>query len=146
MINEQAEQSIIAILLMEGHIFKELTLKNEHFGHIRFRRLYEAIEQVEEKEQAIDLVTVATQLGDEVDSIGGVTYLTELASTMLSAANFKHYESLIFESYRRRKARELALKYSENPHEAELNQLIDDLSEINETGIQEEERSTNDYL
>src|SRR5690625_3870416 len=139
MINKAAEQSVIGSILLDGSLYKDLKLEPKHFGHVVHRKIYESIERVAEKEQNIDIVTVTTELGDLINSVGGVSYLTDLAGSIPTTANLQHYESAVFESYRQRETRRIALKYAENPTDEELHRLISELEIVKEIGIQTQE-------
>jgi len=146
MINKAAEQSVIGAILLDGSLYKDLKLESKHFGDISHRKIYEAIERVSEKEQRIDIVTVTTELGDLINSVGGVSYLTELAQSIPTTANLHFYESAVFEAYRQRKTRKIALKYAENPTDEALHKLIADLETTKEIGVQSQEKSLKDHL
>src|SRR5690625_1057909 len=144
--NTQAEQAVIGSILMDGSLYKDLRLKNKHFADPAHRKIYQAIEEVSEKEQSIDVVTVTTELESDINNVGGVSYLTDLATSIPTTANLKHYESAVFESYRKRKTREYALRYAEDPDDESLHKLLADLETVKEIGVQQQERSAKDYL
>src|SRR5690625_4099016 len=146
MINKTAEQSVIGAILLDGSLYKDLKLESKHFGDISHRKIYEAIERVSEKEQSIDIVTVTTELGDLINSVGGVSYLTELAQSIPTTANLHFYESAVFEAYRQRETRKIALKYAEDPTDEALHKLIADLEITKEIGVQSQEKSLKDHL
>lgn len=146
MINIEAEQSVIGSILLEGSLFRNLRIQSKHFGDLKHRQIFKAMEEVANKDQSIDVVTVVTQLGDLVNRVGGVSYITDLAGSVPSTANVKFYESAVFESYRNRKTKEIALKYAENPDDESLHDLIYQLSKVSEIGVPREEKTTHDYL
>lgn len=145
-VNVQAEQAVIGSILIDDTIFKELKLESRHFGDPQHQQIYKAIEHVAKKGQKIDIVTVTTELGDLINEVGGVSYLSQLAESIPSTANIEFYESAVFEAYRQRKTRELALKYAENPNDESLHKLISDLEKVKETGVQTEEKTIRDHL
>lgn len=145
-VNVQAEQAVIGSILIDDTIFKELKLESRHFGDPQHQQIYQAIERVSKKGQNIDIVSVTTELGDLINEVGGVSYLSQLAESIPSTANIEFYESLVFEAYRQRKTRELALKYAENPNDESLHKLISDLEKVKETGVQTEEKTIRDHL
>ena len=144
--NTQAEQAVIGSVLLEGSLYKDLRLQDKHFADPAHRRIYQSIESVAEKEQSIDVVTVTTDLGDDINRVGGVSYLTDLVGSIPSTANLDHYESAVFESYRKRQTRKIALKYAENPDDETLHKLIVDLETVKEIGVQTQEKSLSDHL
>ncbi len=142
----QAEQSVIGSILLEGTLFGDLRVSSTHFEDRRHQQIFDAMVEVAKKDQSIDVVTVTAQLGDRIAGVGGVSYLSDLAGSVPTTANIKNYESLIFESYRKRKTKKMALEYAENPDDESLHALINQLGAISETGVQREEKSTDDYL
>src|SRR5699024_11370966 len=102
---------ITGSIAMEGEVYKDLRLSHKHFGSIVHQKIYQAIERVADKKQSIDVVTVTTELADDINSVGGVSYLTDLATSIPTTANLRHYEYAVFEVYSNRAARQISLKY-----------------------------------
>ena len=52
-----------------------------------------------DKGQAIDVVTVTEELSakKELEDVGGISYLTEIANSVPTAANIVHYASIVEE-------------------------------------------------
>lgn len=144
--NREAEQSVIGSVLMEGELYKDLRIEHKHFGNAIHQKIYQAIERVAEKEKDIDIVTVTTELGADINNVGGVSYLTDLATSIPTTANLKHYESAVFEAYRNRTARQITLQYAEDPNDEKLHQLIAELETVKEVGVQTQEKTLVDHL
>lgn len=144
--NQLAEQSVIGILLVDGNLYKDLKLDTEHFYLSQHQIIFDAIKKVDEQDKKIDLVTVTSILGEAINEVGGVSYLSELAQSIASTRQLKHYESLVFESYRKRKTSELATEYTKNPTDENLHKLIDDLENVKEVGTIKQEKSLQDHL
>lgn len=72
-------------------------LAEEDFYRPTHREIYRACQQVLQNASAVDLVTVRNQLTQRgsLDSIGGVDYLIQLAESVPSAANAKHYAEIV---------------------------------------------------
>lgn len=145
-INVEAEKSVIGSILLEGTLFQDLNLQAEHFGDAGHKKIYEAMTIVAEKELSIDVTTLATQLGETVNQVGGLSYLIDLSSSVPSTESLKYYESLVFEAYRNRKSREVALNYAENPTDETLAELMANLESLQGTGLKKEEKTSYDYL
>ncbi|MFD1066660.1 replicative DNA helicase [Oceanobacillus locisalsi] len=144
--NETAEQSVIGSLLIEGSLIGNLTIEPKHFYSAKHKRIYEAMQKVNEKGTEINVVTVVTELGDSVSEIGGVGYLTELAESIPSTAPIKNYESSIYADYRLRESQKLTSEYMKSPSEESLHKLMVDLDKVKNEGIQTDEKTVNDYL
>lgn len=144
--NIEAEQAVIGTILMEGSLFDSLIVNEEHFHDQNLKRIYQAMKSVYQKEQDINVVTVVSALGEDINLVGGVSYLTELAGSVPSVESLRNYEYLVLEAYRKRKSRNLALKYSENPNDESLESLIKNLESLKEIGATTEEKTTYELL
>lgn len=144
--NQDAERAVIGSILLEGSLFQTLTIEANHFYEIKHKKIFEAMKRVSEKEQDINVVTVVTELDKAIEQVGGVSYLTELAGSIPSTDSLKHYESAVYEAYRNRKTRKLAIQYSEDPSDESLHKLISQLEKVKDTGLHQEDRTTNDIL
>ena len=138
--NIEAEQTVLGSILLEGDLIKETRLEPHHFSRKEHQKIFEAMKEVESSGMgAVDLVTVTTALGDAIHDVGGVGYLADLSSSIASTANFRNYERLIIDAYRRRMSRNAALAFAENPTDENLIKLYNQLGELQEIGVEEEE-------
>jgi replicative DNA helicase len=144
--NQEAEQSVIGAILLEGSLFQTLTIESEHFYQASHKRIFEAMESVAKKNTEIDVVTIVTELGEEVSNVGGVMYLTQLAESIPTTANLKYYESAVYEAYRNRVTQKLALQYSENPTDEALYKLISDLEKVKDAGVEQKGKTISEVL
>lgn len=144
--NESAEQAVIGTILLDGTLFDTLNLEPDHFFNKKHSKIYESIKKVSEKEQDINVVTVVTELGNEIENVGGVSHLTDLSGSVPSTESLKYYEQSVLEAYRNRESQKVALKYAENPDEQSLIELTTTLESLQEVGVHQEEMTTYDYL
>lgn len=143
--NELAEQSIIGSLLVEGSLIGSLTLEPKHFLNAKNKRIYEAMRKIESEGKEINMVSVVDVLKDDINKIG-ISYLTELASSIPSTEPIKEYESIVYEQYRIREGQKLASEFLNNPSEESLNNLSNGIDKVKDEGIQTEEKTTTDHL
>lgn len=143
--NIEAEQSVIGSILIEGELIQETTLEPVHFSRKSHQYIFDAIRNVDGSGQTVDLVTVTTKLGDLVNEIGGMQYMADLISSIATTANFHSHEQLVFDAYRLRESRKVALSYAENPTDEKLNELYEHIGNLQELGIHESP-STKDLL
>lgn len=144
--NYEAEAAVLGAVLVDGTLIRQLTVEEDHFYDSRHRLILRAMKQADERDAFIDLVVVTTNLGDAIHQIGGTGYLLNLAEAVASTANIEQHEQLIFDAYRMRKTREAAIKYSDNPSEADLAELISSLQNYRDAGAVTQEKETFDYL
>ncbi|WP_348719595.1 replicative DNA helicase [uncultured Alcanivorax sp.] len=97
----EAEQAILGGLLLNNSAWDDVAERvgARDFYRKAHRQIFEIIAQLVEEENPCDLVTVSqalTQLG-QLDDIGGMTYLSELARNTPSAANITAYAEIVRE-------------------------------------------------
>ena len=91
--NLEAEQSVLgAILLENSALNKSLEiLAPDDFYKEAHRRIFSAILDLSERNEAIDLVTITEHLRqkNELDQVGGASYITALVNSVPTAANIR---------------------------------------------------------
>lgn len=145
-VNIEAEASVLGTVLVDGTLFNELALKQEHFVDASHRIVFQAMHAIVTKGDFIDIVTVTTALGDTIGQVGGTTYLLAMAESIASTASLKLHERLVFDAYRNRMAKENALTFAANPSDEGLDELIANLQTYREAGMAKQEKTTDDYL
>src|SRR5690554_2307450 len=87
----ESEQSIIGAILIENTVMDELIslIDTEDFSVETHGLIWRSMKYLYQKNEPIDLVTVATVLDKhkKLDAVGGVGYLTQLASAVPSTSN-----------------------------------------------------------
>ncbi|MCD5325635.1 MULTISPECIES: replicative DNA helicase [Pontibacillus] len=99
--NIEAEQAVLGAIFLEPQSIATATelLQPEDFYRASHQRIYEAMSHLSEKGEPIDLVTVTTSLSNNktLDEIGGVSYLSDLANSVPTAANIEYYARIVEE-------------------------------------------------
>jgi len=74
-------------------------LKPDDFYREDHREIYEAIMDLFEKAEPVDLITVSDQLKvrGSLDNVGGLEYLTGIATSVPTTANARHYAKIVEE-------------------------------------------------
>lgn len=99
--NLEAEQSVLGAILLENDaLLKTIEILSvEDFYREHHRKIFNAMIELFEKNEAIDLITVTDILKrkNELDNVGGVTYLSSLAAMVPTAANIRYHSKIIKE-------------------------------------------------
>jgi replicative DNA helicase len=99
--NLQAERSILGAVLLDNHSLNAAVekLRSEDFFLPQHRQIFQRMIQLAEHQQAIDVVTLMDDLArrGELDSAGGVAYLSQLADGLPRATNVEHYARIVKE-------------------------------------------------
>ncbi|NIK11549.1 replicative DNA helicase [Alkalibacillus almallahensis] len=99
--NIEAEQAVLGAIFLEPNAVvtaSEIILP-EDFYRVSHKRVFEMMVQLMDRGEPIDLVTVTTELSnaDMLNDIGGVSYLTDIANSVPTAANIEYYAQIVKE-------------------------------------------------
>lgn len=99
--NTEAEQAVLgAVFLRPATIsIASEVLGPDDFYRTTHQRIFEAMLNLSEKSEPVDLVTVTSELQDRgwLEEIGGVSYLSDLADSSPTAANIEYYSKIVEE-------------------------------------------------
>ncbi|MDY0404142.1 replicative DNA helicase [Virgibacillus sp. 179-BFC.A HS] len=99
--NIEAEQSIIGAIFLEPEAFSTASelLMPEDFYRAAHQRIFEAMLKLSDRGEPIDVLTVTALLKDNklLEEVGGVSYLTEVAESVPTAANIGYYCKIVEE-------------------------------------------------
>ncbi|MCQ6563439.1 replicative DNA helicase [Paenibacillus mendelii] len=99
--NTEAEQAVLGAVLLqtEALVTAMERLRSEDFYTPSHQLIFEAMIELGEANQPIDLVTLTSYLQDrqQLEEIGGVSYLARLANSVPTAANVDYYAQLVEE-------------------------------------------------
>ncbi len=97
----EAEQSVIGSMLIDKEVIPVVmeVLKPEDFYRPDHKEIYDVIIELFDKAQPIDLITVSERLRlhGKLDLVGGLEYLTNIATEVPTTANVKHYAKIVEE-------------------------------------------------
>ncbi|MFY0544023.1 replicative DNA helicase [Brevibacillus sp. H7] len=127
--NNEAEQSVLGAVFLskEALITAMEILRPEDFYKTAHQRIFKTMLDLYEKGEPVDLVTVTAELQDHklLDEVGGVTFLTEIASSVPTAANVEYYARIVEEKSLLRRLIRTATKIANDGYSRE-----DDVGEI----------------
>lgn len=99
--NLDAEMAVLGSMLIEEHAIAEAIefLDSRCFYNDANRKIFECILKLYGEGKAVDIVTLIEELkkSEELDKLGGVTYVTGLTTVVPTAANIKHYALIVKE-------------------------------------------------
>ncbi len=99
--NNEAEQSVIGAIFLEPQalITAAELLMPEDFYRVAHQKIFQTMISLSDKGQAIDVVTVTEELSakKELEDVGGISYLSEIANSVPTAANIVHYARIVEE-------------------------------------------------
>ena len=97
----QAEQSVLGGLMLDNQTWDQIAdrIIESDFYRREHRDIYKAIAILEGENQPFDVVTLAEELeqSNELESIGGLPFLGQLAQETPSAANIQAYADIVRE-------------------------------------------------
>ena len=126
------EQSLLGALLWNADKFHDVAeiIETEAFYVPRHRHIFEAMLAIASRGDAIDSVTLGTQLSgnEKLELIGGREYLRELVEQSPSAAHLESYAKIIQDAYIRRRLQTAGTAITEISAEGEkeIEQVIDE--------------------
>lgn len=121
--NNEAEQSVIGAIFLEPQalITASEILMPEDFYRVAHKKIFETMLVLSDKGQPLDLVTIAEELKvkNELEDIGGISYITELANAVPTAANIVYYANIVEEKSLLRKLIRVATSIVEDGYTRE---------------------------
>jgi replicative DNA helicase len=94
-----AERSILGAILLDNFSYNQAAeaLRPDDFSLDSHRRIYSRMMELSETSRPIDLITLTEELGrhKEVESVGGVAYITSLTDGVPRRPNIEHYVRIV---------------------------------------------------
>jgi replicative DNA helicase len=99
--NLEAEQSVLGGILIENEAINRVMeiLDADDFYRDGHRKIFNALINLSERDEPADLITLTNELRkiDQLDSIGGASYLASLIDSVPTAANIEYYAKIVKE-------------------------------------------------
>ena len=100
--NVEAEQAVLGAILLDNQaLYKAIEIIGaDEFYRPAHRRIFEAMIELSEQNQVVDLVTLTDHLqhAGTLEGIGGSAYLTDLAQSVATASSVTHHAKLVHET------------------------------------------------
>ncbi len=115
--NEEAETSILGAILIDKDAIVTVAefLRSEHFYNPNHSSIYEAVLELYEERQPIDIITLKEKLKTKklLAKVGGAGYLTELVNAVPTSAHVEQYAKIVKDNYTKRELISSAGKIAE---------------------------------
>ena len=99
--NLEAEQSVLGGILIENEAINRVMeiLDPDDFYRDAHRKIFNALINLSERDEPADLITLTNELRkiDQLDSIGGASYVASLIDSVPTAANIEYYAKIVKE-------------------------------------------------
>ncbi|PYJ96924.1 MAG: replicative DNA helicase [Verrucomicrobia bacterium] len=132
----EAEQGVLGCALLSsnesmGVCIEKFKAGSEVFYDLRHRHIYELFVEMYDHKEAIDLVTVQQRLKDrnQLEGVGGLSYLSSLQDAVPSAANLTYYADIVREKHLLRRMIQTCTGVVGRvyEHEGEVDSLLDEV-------------------
>src|ERR671910_3038390 len=121
--NLEGERSVLGGILVHNDAFNlaAQVIDSSDFYRDAHRRIFERMVQLNERNQAIDFVTLKEELSraGEIDEVGGPSYVASLADGVPRATNVEYYARIVKEKATLRNLIYAANKILSNAYEAD---------------------------
>lgn len=154
--NAEAEASLLGAILIDADAIVKVAdaISAGDFFEMRHQRIYEAMLDLYEKRNAIDILTLSDKLknGGYLDMVGGPAYLTELTNFVPTAAHAEQYAEIVTQKAMRRRLIHTAQELSTMGFDESLGlrELIEEaetkLFSVSETQVKQSVISIEDIL
>lgn len=132
----EAEQGVLGCVLLSpaenlGICLEKLPSQARTFYDLRHQHLFEVLVEMYDQKEAIDLITLQQRLKsqNQLETIGGLAYLTCLPEKVPSAANLTYYLGIIREKYLLRRMIQACTEVIGRVYDndGEVDQLLDEV-------------------
>jgi replicative DNA helicase len=135
--NLEAEASLLGAILIDSDSLIKIAdvISSQDFYDPRHQKIYEAINQLYNKQYAIDVLTITDQVKNNghIEAVGGASYITELTNYVPTASHIEQYADIVSQKALRRRL----IKASQNIAELGFDEtkVLQSLIEEAETNI-----------
>lgn len=135
------EKEVLGCMLQDNSLIQETAIRTTYFEKHEHQLLFQTMQKLAYEEKAVDRVSLMADNYEYLSQLG-TNFIAEIESTG-NIENFETYEKLLIDRYKKRQSRILANNYLHSGQD--MTDLIDNLENLNEVGI-EEEKDTKELL
>lgn len=117
-----AEQAVLGAMMTSRHVCRDVLdlLTGDDFYQPRHEQVFDAIRALDSRGEPADPLTVAAELGAELERVGGRLYLAELYGACVVASDGVHHAQLVREAAGKRRLIDAAIRITQVAHESTL--------------------------
>lgn len=132
----EAEQGVLGCILLSpndclGECIEKLKTGRAVFYDLRHQTLFQALIEMYDEKQAIDLITLQQWLKNkqQIEGAGGLGYIAGLSDAVPSAANLQYYLEIVLEKYLLRRMVQTCTEITGRvfDYEGEVDALLDEV-------------------
>ena len=155
----EAEQGVLGCIMLSpnecmGESLTKLKSGKETFYDLRHQTIFEAMAEMFDKREAIDVITLHEHLRNKqvLEQVGGTEYLSRLPDVVPSSANLEYYLEIVLEKFLLRKMIRVCTDVVSRvyDHEGEVDGLLDeverDVLRISESRVQAQTSTIKDLV
>jgi replicative DNA helicase len=95
----EAEQAVLGAMLVEPNVLMDILeiIQPKHFYRPAHQKIYDAVLNLYNQTEPVDIITVSEALNDKglLESVGGRSYISDLALSIITTENARYYATLI---------------------------------------------------
>ncbi|PKP62221.1 hypothetical protein CVT91_00085 [Candidatus Atribacteria bacterium HGW-Atribacteria-1] len=142
--SKNLEQISLGACLLDKEALSQTyeNLSIEDFSFLNHKKIFQAIKNMVKENIVVDLATLAEKLqsGGILETVGGITYLTQLINSVPNIQNIEHYNSLLKKASNQEKVK--AVLQNLKTGKIEIPEALQIISEIPIVEIKEENLKT----
>ena len=130
------EQNILGCMLKDNSLILETQIKPSYFSNQAHQLIFTSMLKLAHEEKAIDKISLISDNYQYLSDVGGVAVINEIEA-LGKVVNFETYEKQLIDQYKQRQSKVIASRFLNG--EMDANEMMDELEELGEIGIEEEE-------
>jgi len=99
----ELEEAVLGALMLEKEALTKVIdiLREESFYKDSHKKIFGAIKRLFQRSEPIDILTVTNELkrNEELESVGGAYYISQLTSRIASSANIEYHARIVLQKY-----------------------------------------------
>jgi replicative DNA helicase len=128
------EAQYLGCLILDNSLVEEVNLSPEVFQDAYHRNLLKLIIKQTKKGEIFDGTTLALLSDKDINSVGGVSYVSDVMNSVPSINQFKYYEKLIHSFYKQASMKDAAVDFLQDmaqaPSDERVEQYMQDVQRV----------------